>query len=129
ETRHTVYDFRRARERGHIIEGLAVALANIAPVIELIKSSPTGAEARERLLAKGWLPGEVIGMLERAGGEDACRPEGLPEQYGLREGLYWLSEEQAQAILDLRFQRLTGIEQEKLVLYLQTLHELNHVYH
>lgn len=122
-TRRTVYDLRRARERGHILEGLAVALANIDPVIELIKSSPTGAEARERLLAKGWLPGEVIGMLERAGGEDACRPEGLPEQYGLREGLYWLSEEQAQAILDLRLQRLTGIEQEKLVLDYQELLE------
>lgn len=122
-TRRTVYELRRARERGHILEGLAVALANIDPVIELIKASPTGAEARERLLAKGWLPGEVIGMLERAGGEDACRPEGLAEQYGLREGLYWLSEEQAQAILDLRLQRLTGIEQEKLVLDYQELLE------
>lgn len=114
-TRRTVYELRRARERGHLLEGLAVALANIDPVIELIKASPSGAEARERLLAQGWLPGEVIGMLERAGGEDACRPEGLAEQYGLRDGKYWLSEEQAQAILDLRLQRLTGMEQEKLV--------------
>ena len=122
-TRRTVYELRRARERGHILEGLAVALANIDPVIELIKASPTGAEARERLLAKGWLPGEVIGMLERAGGEDACRPEELPEQYGLREGIYWLSEAQAQAILDLRLQRLTGMEQEKLVLDYQELLE------
>lgn len=122
-TRRTVYELRRARERGHILEGLAVALANIDPVIELIKASPSGAEARERLLARGWLPGEVIGMLERAGGEDACRPEGLPEQYGLRDGKYWLSEEQAQAILDLRLQRLTGMEQEKLVKDYQELLE------
>src|SRR5690554_273015 len=122
-TRRTVFELRKAKDRGHILEGLAVALANIDPVIELIKASPSGAEARERLLARGWLPGEVIGMLERAGGEDACRPEGLAEQYGLREGQYWLSEEQAQAILDLRLQRLTGMEQEKLVKDYQELLE------
>ena len=113
-TRRTVYLLRKARERGHILEGLAVALANIDPVIELIKTSPTPAEAKERLIAEAWAPGDVIQMLERAG-EDACRPEDLEEQYGLREGKYNLSPAQAQAILELRLHRLTGLEHEKLI--------------
>ncbi|EAR60810.1 DNA gyrase subunit A [Neptuniibacter caesariensis] len=113
-TRRTVYLLRKARERGHILEGLAVALANIDPVIELIKTSPTPAEAKERLIAEAWTPGDVIQMLERAG-EDACRPEDLEEQYGLREGKYNLSPAQAQAILELRLHRLTGLEHEKLI--------------
>ncbi|NVK39944.1 MAG: DNA gyrase subunit A [Oceanospirillaceae bacterium] len=113
-TRRTVYLLRKARERGHILEGLAVALANIDPVIELIKQSPTPAEAKEALVARGWAPGDVLQMLERAG-EDACRPEGLEEQYGLRDGEYHLSPAQAQAILDLRLHRLTGLEHEKLI--------------
>ncbi|GGO82669.1 DNA gyrase subunit A [Marinobacterium nitratireducens] len=113
-TRRTVYLLRKARERGHILEGLAVALANIDPVIELIKNSPTPAEAKEALIARGWAPGDVLQMLERAG-EDACRPEDLEERYGLREGLYHLSPAQAQAILDLRLHRLTGLEHEKLI--------------
>ena len=113
-TRRTVYLLRKARERGHILEGLAVALANIDPVIELIKQSPTPAEAKEKLIATSWAPGDVIQMLERAG-EDACRPEDLEEQYGLREGKYHLSPAQAQAILELRLHRLTGLEHEKLI--------------
>ncbi len=114
-TRRTVFELRRARERGHILEGLAVALANIDPVIALIKASPGAAEAREALMAQGWLPGVVTEMLTRAGDENACRPEGLPAALGFRSGKYWLSEDQAQAILDLRLQKLTGLEHEKLI--------------
>jgi len=113
-TRRTIYELRKARERGHILEGLAVALANIDPVIELIKQSPTGAEAKERLVAAAWAPGNVLEMLERAGA-DACRPDDLDEVYGLRDGQYHLSPAQAQAILDLRLQKLTGLETEKLI--------------
>ena len=113
-TRRTVYLLRKARERGHILEGLAIALSNIDPVIELIKASPSAAEAREKLLARGWPPGEVTGMLERAG-PDACRPDELEPQYGLHDGQYHLSPAQAQAILELRLHRLTGLEHEKLL--------------
>jgi DNA gyrase subunit A len=113
-TRRTVYLLRKARERGHILEGLAIALANIDPIIALIKASPSSSEAREKLLAQSWNPGEVTGMLERAG-SDACRPDELEEQYGLRDGQYFLSPVQAQAILDLRLHRLTGLEHEKLI--------------
>lgn len=113
-TRRTVYELRKARERGHILEGQAVALSNIDPVIELIKSSPTPAEAKERLIATAWESSAVEAMVERAGAE-ACRPEGLDEQYGLRDGKYYLSPEQAQAILELRLHRLTGLEHEKLL--------------
>ncbi|ROT99530.1 DNA gyrase subunit A [Marinobacter sp. R17] len=112
-TRRTIYELRKARERGHILEGLTVALANIDEVIELIKQSPSAAEAKEKLIAKGWEPGQVSDMLERAG-QDACRPDDLPEIFGMRDGLYHLSPEQAQAILDLRLHRLTGLETEKL---------------
>jgi DNA gyrase subunit A len=113
-TRRTVYLLRKARERGHVLEGLTIALANIDPVIELIKASPNAAEAREKLIARGWAPGEVTSMLERAG-SDACRPDGLEERYGLRDGQYFLSPAQAQAILELRLHRLTGLEHEKLI--------------
>jgi len=113
-TRRTVYELRKARERGHVLEGLAVALANIDPVIELIKQSPSPTEAKERLIATAWAPGSVLDMLERAG-EDACRPDDLEPQYGLRDGSYHLSPVQAQAILDLRLHRLTGLEHEKLL--------------
>ncbi|WP_148862471.1 DNA gyrase subunit A [Marinobacter fonticola] len=112
-TRRTLYELRKARERGHILEGLTVALANIDEVIELIKQSPSASEAKEKLIDKGWEPGQVSDMLERAG-QDACRPDDLPEIYGMRDGLYHLSPEQAQAILDLRLHRLTGLETEKL---------------
>lgn len=121
-TRRTVFELRKARERGHILEGLAIALANIDPVIELIKSSPTPAEAKERLIAEAWAPGDVVSMLERAG-EDACRPEDLEDQYGLRDGHYHLSPTQAQAILELRLHRLTGLEHEKLISEYQELLE------
>lgn len=112
-TRRTIYELRKARERGHILEGLSVALANIDPIIALIKESPAAAEAKEKLMAQGWDAGDVMAMLEKAG-EDACRPDDLPEIYGLRNGLYHLSPGQAQAILDLRLHRLTGLETEKL---------------
>ncbi len=113
-TRRTVYLLRKARERGHTLEGLAVALANIDAVIALIKASPSASEAREKLIAKAWAPGDVLAMLERSG-EDACRPDDLEPQYGLRDGQYFLSPVQAQAILDLRLHRLTGLEHEKLL--------------
>jgi len=113
-TRRTVYLLRKARERGHILEGLAVAISNIDPVIELIKSSATTAEAKEKLSAASWVPGEVIKMLERAG-ESACRPDDLDPQYGFIDGKYHLSPAQVQAILDLRLQKLTGLEHEKLL--------------
>ena len=113
-TRRTVYLLRKARERGHLLEGLAIALVNIDPVIELIKASPSSAEAKEKLIARSWRPGDVTGMLERAG-DDACRPDELDPQFGLRDGLYYLSPAQAQAILELRLHRLTGLEHEKLL--------------
>ena len=113
-TRRTIYLLRKARERGHILEGLAVAIANIDPVIALIKASQTTAEARDALIATPWEPGSVMGMLERAG-ESACRPDDLPEQFGFRDGKYYLSPVQAQQILDMRLQKLTGLEHEKLV--------------
>lgn len=119
-TRRTVFELRKARERGHVLEGLAIALVNIDPVIELIKQSPTPSEAKERLIATPWLPGSVTDMLERAG-ENACRPDNLEPQYGLREGKYYLSPVQAQAILDLRLHRLTGLEHEKLIKEYQEL--------
>jgi DNA gyrase subunit A len=113
-TRRTVYLLRKARERGHILEGLAVAISNIDPVIELIKASATTAEAKEKLSAQAWVPGEVISMLESAG-ESACRPDDLDPQYGFIDGKYHLSPVQVQAILDLRLQKLTGLEHEKLL--------------
>jgi len=123
-TRRTVYLLRKARERGHILEGLAVAIANIDPVIELIKSSPTPAEAKERLIAEGWPAAAVSQFLERAG-SDACRPEDLEPQFGMREGKYYLSPTQAQAILELRLHRLTGMEHDKLLTeYQEKLEEI-----
>ncbi|WP_264309846.1 DNA gyrase subunit A [Pseudomonas putida] len=121
-TRRTVFELRKARERGHILEGQAVALSNIDPVIALIKASPTPSEAREALIATAWESSAVQVMVERAGA-DSCRPEDLPEQYGLRDGKYYLSPEQAQAILDLRLHRLTGLEHEKLLAEYQEILE------
>ena len=112
-TRRTVYDLGKARDRAHVLEGLAVALANIDPVIEAIKTSPSPEEAKARLLARAWPPGAVVGMVERAGAE-AARPEGLAPGLGLGPDGYRLSETQAQAILDLRLQRLTGLEQDRI---------------
>lgn len=113
-TRRTVFELRKARERGHILEGQAVALSNIDPVIALIKASPTPAEAKEGLISTPWESSAVVDMVERAGA-DSCRPENLDPQYGLRDGKYYLSPEQAQAILELRLHRLTGLEHEKLL--------------
>jgi DNA gyrase subunit A len=113
-TRRTIYDLRKARDRAHILEGLAVALANIDEVIALIKAAPNPPEAKQQLMARAWRPGAVIDMLERTGA-GSSRPEGLEPEFGLNEGMYRLSERQAQAILDLRLHRLTGLEQEKIV--------------
>ena len=113
-TRRTQYLLRKARERGYILEGLAVAIANIDAVIALIRSAKTTAEAREKLAARAWQPGAVMSMLERAG-EAACRPDDLPSGFGLHDGHYLLSPLQIQAILDLRLQKLTGLEHEKLL--------------
>ena len=120
-TRRTVYELRRARERGHVLEGLAVALANVDDIIETIRSSASPAEAKERLLARSWNAGMALQMLERVGGRSAAiRPEGLAEGYGLIESAggpaqYRLSEAQALEILQMRLQRLTGLEQEKIL--------------
>jgi DNA gyrase subunit A len=113
-TRRTIFELRKARERGHILEGLAVALSNVDPVIAAIKSSPSGAEAKEKLINTPWQPGDVLEMLERAG-SDACRPDHLDAQFGFRDGMYYMSPVQAQAILDMRLQKLTGLEHEKLI--------------
>jgi DNA gyrase subunit A len=113
-TRRTIYLLNKARERAHTLEGFAIALANIDEIIALIKKSPTPADAREALVSKGWAPGTVVAMLERAGPE-ASRPEWLEEQYGLRKGKYFLSPEQAKDILELRLHRLTGMEQDKII--------------
>ena len=113
-SRRTSYLLRKARDRGHILEGLAVALANIDEVIALIKASPTSAEAKVKLLARPWKSDSVLVMLGEVGA-DACRPEGLDRQYGLKGKEYFISPEQAQAILDLRLHRLTGLEHEKLI--------------
>jgi DNA gyrase subunit A len=113
-TRRTIFELRKARERAHVLEGQAVALANIDPVIELIKTSPSPAEAKAGLTARLWEPGVVTELLARTGAE-STRPDGVDSEYGLVEGGYRLSEVQAQAILDLRLQRLTGLEQDKIV--------------
>jgi len=113
-TRRTIFDLRKARDRAHVLEGQAVALANIDEVIALIKASPSPAEAKVALMGKAWEPGSVNEMLDRAGGTDT-RPDGLEDGFGLVEGVYRLSAVQAQAILDLRLHRLTGLEQDKIV--------------
>ncbi|GAJ65358.1 DNA topoisomerase (ATP-hydrolyzing) subunit A [Edwardsiella piscicida] len=113
-TRRTIFELRKARERAHILEGLAIALVNIDPIIELIRRAPTPAEAKAALVSQAWALGNVAAMLARAG-DDAARPEWLEPQYGIRDGHYHLTEQQAQAILDLRLQKLTGLEHEKLL--------------
>ncbi len=112
-TRRSLYELRKSRERAHILEGLTVALANLDEVIALIKASKTPADAREALQSKRWDAGLVEALLGRAGAE-LSRPEDLLPEYGLGEGGYQLSPQQAQAILDLRLQKLTGLEQDKL---------------
>ena len=114
-TRRTVFELKKARERGHILEGLAVALSNVDEVIELIKKAPSPADAKRELLARTW-KSELVGeMLARvSGGHEQYRPDGLGADFGLKPEGYCLSEEQAQAILELRLQRLTGLEQDKI---------------
>ncbi len=113
-TRRTVFDLRKARERAHVLEGLAVALANIDEIIALIKASPTAAEARVALMARTWPSGAVPQMLERAGAVSS-RPETLGAEFGLQGPVYRLSEAQANAILEMRLNRLTGLEQDKIL--------------
>jgi DNA gyrase subunit A len=113
-TRRTLFDLRKARDRAHILEGLAVALANIDEVIALIKAAPSPAEAKKQLAERLWQSGTVDAMLARAGA-DASKPEDLPSGFGLTDGGYRLTETQAQAILDLRLQKLTGLEQDKII--------------
>ncbi len=122
-TRRTVFELKKARDRGHILEGLAIALANIDEVIALIKASQSPAEAKAGLMARTWGPGAVPEMLERAGSIQT-RPEGLASDLGLHAGAYRLSEAQAQAILDLRLHRLTGLEQDKIIAEFGELLEL-----
>jgi len=115
-TRRTVFDLRKARERGHVLEGLAVALANVDRMIELIKAAPTPPVAKERLLAQAWEPGEARAMLSRVEGDiTQFQPDDLDTRYGLKPDGYYLSETQAQEILQMRLQRLTGLEQDKIV--------------
>ncbi|HEY7752768.1 MAG TPA: DNA gyrase subunit A, partial [Steroidobacteraceae bacterium] len=113
-TRRTIHDLRKARERAHLLEGLAVALANIDEVIAVIKASPSPGEARAALQARAWKAGAVPAMLARAGNVPT-RPDGIADDLGLQGEVYRLSEAQAQAILDLRLHRLTGLEQDKIV--------------
>jgi DNA gyrase subunit A len=112
-TRRTIFDLRKARDRAHVLEGLTVALANIDEMVELIKTSPTPDEAKQRMLARRWEPGMVRALLAAAGAE-ASRPESLAPGVGLSDAGYQLSETQAQQILEMRLSRLTGLEQEKL---------------
>ncbi|KQQ86776.1 DNA gyrase subunit A [Massilia sp. Leaf139] len=120
-TRRTVFELRKARERGHMLEGLAVALANIDDFIAIIKAAPTPPVAKVELMQRAWDSSLVREMLNRtetagAGGIEAFRPEHLPKHYGMQQdGLYKLSDEQAQEILQMRLQRLTGLEQDKIV--------------
>lgn len=113
-TRRTVFELRKARERGHILEGLAVALSNVDDVIALIKSAPTPSAAKLGLMGQVWRSPLVEEMLARSAA-DASRPEGLAPEFGFSEQGYRLSDAQAQAILELRLQRLTGLEQDKIV--------------
>ena len=113
-TRRTIFELRKARERTHILEGLAIALANVDPIIELIRQAPNPESAKRELLARPWQLGHVAEMLA-ATGVDAARPEDLDEQYGIRDGLYYLTEVQAQAILDLRLQKLTNLGHDEIL--------------
>ena len=113
-SRRTFFELKKAKERGHILEGLTIALSNIDAMIEMIKKSKDGAEARSKLLGKKWNPGNITAMLKKAG-PDACKPDGMDDSIGLKGKTYQLSEIQAQAILDMRLQRLTGLEQDRLI--------------
>ncbi|AQQ01322.1 DNA gyrase subunit A [Pseudoalteromonas aliena] len=123
-TRRTVFDLRKARDRAHMLEGLAIALANIDPIIELIRNSPTPAEAKIALTERSWELGNVKSMLEKTGEDNVARPDWLAADLGIRDGQYFISEQQAQAILDLRLHKLTGLEHEKIISEYQTLLDL-----
>jgi DNA gyrase subunit A len=129
-TRRTVFELKKARDRAHILEGLAIALVNIDPIIELIKASQSPSDAKRSLIAQGWDLGDVAEMLSRAG-NNAARPDWLAPEFGIREGQYFLTEEQAQAILDLRLNKLTGLEHDKILdeykALLDTIAELLHI--
>ena len=129
-TRRTIFELRKARERAHLLEGLSIALSNIDPIIALIKNSPTPSEAKEQLLAQGWDIGLVSDMLAAAG-DDAARPEWVEDEFGIRDGQYFLTPPQAQAILDLRLHKLTGLEHEKILseykALLEVIAELLHI--
>src|SRR3990167_522312 len=114
-TRRTVFELKKARDRGHTLEGLAVALSNVDEIIALIKAAPTPAVAKQGLMEREWRSQLVEDMLSRADASEAFRPEGLAMQFGLHKTGYRLSDVQAQAILELRLQRLTGLEQDKIV--------------
>jgi DNA gyrase subunit A len=111
-TRRTVFELRKARERGHVLEGLAVALSNVDEVIDLIKKAPNAAEAKRGLMARPW-PSDLVSKMVGAGAAQ-YRPEGLSEAFGLKQDGYHLSEDQAQAIIELQLRRLTGLEQDKI---------------
>src|SRR5690606_35237940 len=113
-TRRTVFDLRKARDRGHILEGLAVALSNVDEVIAIIKAAATPAAARVELMSRSWRSPLVEQMLQRAAA-DQFRPEALPRDFGLSEQGYRLSDVQAQRILEMQLQRLTGLEQDKIL--------------
>jgi DNA gyrase subunit A len=115
-TRRTVFDLKKCRDRAHRLEGFAVALKNIEEVIQVIRSSANRPEAKERLMAKGWDYGQLDTLIERAAdGTELCKPETIGAQYGCRDGLYYLSSPQVEAILDMQLHRLTGLEYEKIV--------------
>ncbi len=129
-TRRTIFELRKARERAHLLEGLSIALANIDPIIELIKTSTTPSEAKEALISRGWDLGNVADMLSAAG-NDAARPEWLEPEFGILDNQYYLTPVQAQAILDLRLHKLTGLEHEKILAeykgLLDVIAELMHI--
>ncbi len=113
-TRRTVFELKKARERGHVLEGLAVALANVDEMIRIIKAAETPTDAKKELMGRLW-KSEVVETMIKKSSDDLSRPDGLPKDFGLQTGGYRLSDNQAQEILQLRLQRLTGLEQEKIV--------------
>lgn len=122
-TRRTLFELRKAKDRGHVLEGLAVALANVDEMIEIIKSSQTRVEAKTRLMEKAWESSLVLAMMERVDVVQV-RPDGLEAQFGLHDKEYYLSDQQAQAILEMQLQRLTGLEQEKITKEYQDIMDL-----
>lgn len=129
-TRRTIFELKKARERAHLLEGLAIALANIEPIIELIRRAPNPGEAKAGLITTPWQLGNVATMLEKAGDHSVARPEWLEAEFGIHGTVYHLTEQQAQAILDLRLQKLTGLEHVKLLdEYQQLILEISALLH